>query len=93
MTGAFPIVFVTMFPLAGVPRVLRGDQQSIDQKVVQVEVLVGDEAEEVKMPFRIGPPGYLEHFRFDHRMGVVPEAVRRQVEGTDGFPQRPVQIA
>ena len=93
MIDTFPVVFVAMPPLARVSRVLCGDQQSIDQKIVEVKVLVGDEAEEVKVAFRIGPSGYLEHFRLDHRMGVVAEAVRRQVEGTDGFSQRPVQIA
>lgn len=85
MIGAFPVVFVAMFPLADVPRVLRGDQQSIDQKVVEVEILVGDEAEEVKMPFRIGPSGYLEHFRLDHRMGVVPEANPASGRGNGWF--------
>ena len=82
-----------MHSLAGIPGALHRPQQHVHQQIVEVKVLVGHKTEEVQMPIRIRPSRHLEDFRFDYRVRVITEAVRRKIEGTHDRLQRLVQVA
>jgi hypothetical protein len=48
---------------------------------MQAQELVGNEAHKMQMAIILGPPRDLEDAGFEHRIGVVPHALRRQIQG------------
>ena len=82
-----------VLPQAGAPRALHRHQERVQQEIVQVEVLVGHEAEQVQVPLRVRPAGDLEDFRLDDRLGVIAYAVGRQIKGPQDGAERLVESA
>ena len=53
--GAAVVILVAVLLFAGVRGALHRHQEDVHQEIVEVEILVGDEAEEVKMAIRVRP--------------------------------------
>jgi hypothetical protein len=60
---------------------LHREQEDIDENVVETEELMRNEAHEVEMAIIVGPTGNLEDARFKHSIGIIPYALRGQIEG------------
>ena len=74
--GSLLIVLLTMFGLGCCLGALHCKQEHVDKQILEMEILVSDETQEVKMTIGIGTPRHLKDFGLDYRMSVVPQAVR-----------------
>src|SRR5215510_1130575 len=77
------LVALFMLPLTSVQRTLDGEEQDIDEHIVQPEELMCNEADQVEMAIICGPARNLENARFEYRVGIVAHPLRRQIQGTD----------